>query len=59
MERMMRIHRKIDDREYPNCTKMSAEFGVSVRTVKRDIDFMSPRMGISSRGQCRIGRGCR
>jgi hypothetical protein len=40
MERMMRIHRKIEDREYPNCTKMSAEFEMSVRTLKRDIEFM-------------------
>jgi proteasome accessory factor B len=40
MERMMRIHRKIEDREYPNCTKMSADFEVSVRTLKRDIEFM-------------------
>jgi hypothetical protein len=29
MERMMRIHRKIEDRDYPNCTTMSAEFEVS------------------------------
>ncbi len=44
MERMMRIHRKIEDREYPNCTKMSAEFEVSVRTLKRDIEFMRDRL---------------
>lgn len=44
MERMMRIHRKIEDREYPNCTKMSAEFEVSVRTLKRDIEFMKDRL---------------
>jgi predicted DNA-binding transcriptional regulator YafY len=37
---MMRIHRKIEDREYPNCRKMSGEFEVSVRTLKRDIEFM-------------------
>lgn len=36
----MRIHRKIEDREYPNCTKMSQEFEKSVRTLKRDIEFM-------------------
>ena len=44
MERMMRIHRKIQDREYPNCTTMSAEFEVSVRTLKRDIEFMRERL---------------
>lgn len=40
LERMMRIHRMIEDREYPNCTKMSALFEMSVRTLKRDIEFM-------------------
>ncbi len=44
MERMMRIHRKIEDREYPNCTRMSAEFEMSVRTLKRDIEFMRERL---------------
>ena len=41
---MMRIRRKIEDREYPNCTKMSAEFEVSVRTLKRDIEFTKDRL---------------
>ena len=36
----MRIHREFEDREYPSRTKMSAEFEVSVRTLKRDIEFM-------------------
>jgi predicted DNA-binding transcriptional regulator YafY len=40
LERMMRIHRLIEERDYPNCTKMSVEFEVSVRTLKRDIEFM-------------------
>ncbi len=42
----MRIHRKIEDQEYPNCTRMSAEFEVSVRTRKRDIDFMKTRLDL-------------
>jgi proteasome accessory factor B len=40
MERMMRIHRMIEDGEYPNCTKMAGVFEMSVRTLKRDIEFM-------------------
>ena len=44
MERMMRIHRKIADGEYPNCTKMSVEFEKSVRTLKRDIEFMKDNL---------------
>ena len=46
MERMMRIHRKIEDREYPNCRKMAREFEMSVRTLKRDIDFMKTRLNM-------------
>jgi hypothetical protein len=34
LERMMRIHRKIEDREYPNCSKMSEKFEVSVRNFR-------------------------
>jgi len=38
---------KIDDLlragKYPNCVTMAREFGVSVRTVKRDIEFMVDR----------------
>jgi proteasome accessory factor B len=43
---MMRIHRKIEDREYPNCRKMSGEFEVSVRTLKRDIEFMKNSLAL-------------
>jgi proteasome accessory factor B len=44
LERMMRIHRLIEDGEYPNCTTMSQEFEMSVRTLKRDIEFMKDRL---------------
>ena len=40
MARIMKIHRMIEDRAYPNCTIMAGEFEVSVRTLKRDIEFM-------------------
>lgn len=43
IERMMRIHRLIENKGYPNCSKMAHEFEMSVRTVKRDIDFMKTR----------------
>jgi len=46
LDRMMRMHRMIEDREYPNCTKMSAEFAMSVRTLKRDIEFMKDRLNM-------------
>jgi proteasome accessory factor B len=41
---MMRIHRLIENKEYPNCSKMAREFEMSVRTVKRDVDFMKTRL---------------
>ena len=44
LERMMKIHRKIADGEYPNCRRMSGEFEMSVRTLKRDIEFMKDRL---------------
>jgi predicted DNA-binding transcriptional regulator YafY len=46
LERMMRIHRKIEDGEYPNCRRMSGEFEVSVRTLKRDIEFMKNSLAL-------------
>ncbi len=30
----------IEDGEYPNCTKMTGAFEMSVPTLKRDIEFM-------------------
>ena len=44
MERMMRIHRFIENKEYPNSRQLAKELSVSVRTVKRDIEFMRDRM---------------
>jgi proteasome accessory factor B len=44
LARMMKIHRLIEDRTYPNCRKMSEEFEMSVRTLKRDIEFMRNRL---------------
>ena len=46
IERMMRIHRLIENKEYPNCTKIAKEFEMSVRTIKRDIDFMKTRLDL-------------
>jgi proteasome accessory factor B len=46
IERMMRIHRLIENKEYPNCSKIAKEFEMSVRTIKRDIDFMKTRLDL-------------
>ena len=44
IERMQQMHNLIQNGEYPNCSKMAKEFEMSVRTLKRNIDFMKTRM---------------
>ena len=44
MERMMRIHRIIENKEYPNAKQLAKELEVSLRTVKRDLVFMRNRL---------------
>jgi len=46
IERMMRIHRLIENKEYPNCSDIAKEFEMSVRTIKRDVDFMKTRLNM-------------
>jgi predicted DNA-binding transcriptional regulator YafY len=46
MDRMYRIHELLRTGAFPNCTHLSREFEVVVRTVKRDIDFMRTRMNL-------------
>jgi proteasome accessory factor B len=43
---MMRFHNLVQNQEYPNCTTLAREFEVSVRTIKRDLDFMKYRMDL-------------
>ncbi len=43
-ERMMRIHERLRNQEYPNCPKLAREFEVNLRTIKRDVDFMKCRL---------------
>ena len=43
-ERMMWIHERIKEGKHPNCVGMASELGVSVRTVKRDVEFMMDRL---------------
>jgi predicted DNA-binding transcriptional regulator YafY len=45
-ERIMRFHQLIQNREYPNCSKLAAEFAVSVRTLMRDVEFMKDRLNL-------------
>ena len=38
------MHEWLQTEQYPNCSRMAARLEVSVRTVKRDIDFMRDRL---------------
>ncbi len=40
----MQIHEKIQQGEYPNCVQMAREMEVSLRTMKRDVQFMKDRL---------------
>jgi hypothetical protein len=43
-ERILRIHERIQSGRHPNCVRLAAEFEVSPRTLKRDVEFMKDRM---------------
>jgi predicted DNA-binding transcriptional regulator YafY len=45
-ERMMWVHERIQTGKFPNCVGMAAEMGVSLRTVKRDVEFMMERLNL-------------
>src|SRR5947207_9959332 len=45
-ERVTKIDALMRAEKYPNCVQMAKEFGVSVRTVKRDIEFMIERRNL-------------
>ncbi len=46
MERVDRITVWLRDGEYPNCSRIMAEFGVDRKTAWRDIEFMKDRRGM-------------
>lgn len=43
-ERILKIHDKLKAGGWPNCVGMAAEMEVSLRTVKRDVEFMQERL---------------
>src|SRR5712691_10308192 len=46
LERMLRIHRAIQDGKYPNATALAGELEVSTKSIYRDIDFMRDRLDL-------------
>ena len=43
LERMKRIFGLLQDGKYPNSSSVAAEFGVAMKTARRDFDFMRDR----------------
>jgi proteasome accessory factor B len=43
-ERMMQIHQRIRSGTYSNSTQLAKEIQVTIRTIKRDVDFMRARL---------------
>jgi predicted DNA-binding transcriptional regulator YafY len=46
LERMLRIHEKLQSNSFPNCSRLACEIEVSTRTIKRDVDFMKYRLDL-------------
>src|SRR5258708_32630283 len=44
LERMLRIHRAILSRKFPNAVSLAKELEMSEKTVHRDLDFMRDRL---------------
>ena len=42
----MRMHGLLQNNKYPNCPALAREFEISVRTMKRDVDFMKCRLNL-------------
>ena len=40
LERIVRIHERINRGRYPNCSKIAADLETSRKTIQRDITFM-------------------
>lgn len=46
LERMLRIHERLKQGRFPNCSQLSGELEVSAKTIQRDIDFMRDRLDL-------------
>jgi len=46
LERMMKLHNKLNAGKFPNCRKLADELEVSTKTIQRDIDFMRDRLNL-------------
>ena len=46
LDRMVRVHGMLQRNEFPNCPALARLFEISVRTIKRDVDFMKYRLNL-------------
>jgi proteasome accessory factor B len=46
LARMLRIHERLKQEQFPNCTQLALDLEVATKTVMRDIDFMRDRMDL-------------
>jgi len=44
--RMMRIHKRLVDGQYPNCSSLAKVIEVSTKTIQRDIEYMRDQLGL-------------
>ncbi|MDA1276349.1 MAG: WYL domain-containing protein [Verrucomicrobia bacterium] len=43
---MLRIHKRIQSREYPNASTLARELEVSTKSIQRDVEFMRDRLDL-------------
>lgn len=46
LERMLRIHRAVQEGRWPNATTLAAENEVSAKSIQRDLEFMRDRLNL-------------
>ena len=46
LARMMRIHQRLVDNHYPNCSSLAKTLEVAAKTIQRDIHYMRDQLGL-------------
>ncbi len=46
LARMLRIHERLRDEQFPNCSQLALDLEVAPKTVQRDIEFMRDRLDL-------------
>lgn len=43
---MLQIHKRLQAEEYPNCSTLAKELGVSGKTIQRDLEYIRDQLGV-------------